>query len=187
MISKNTALILIDVQKGFDDPMWGKRNNLNAENNMARLLYEWRKHKMPVCHIYHESKTLNLPLTKGSVGTEIKDIVKPIDNEPSFNKQVNSALIDTGLENYLRSNNIKDLVIVGLTTDHCVSTTARMAENLGFSVIVSSDGTATFDRKDNKGKIFKASIVHELALVHLNGEFATIMETDEIIKQIKGN
>ncbi len=185
MIPKNTALIIIDVQKGFDDPMWGKRNNLDAEENMAKLLNEWRNKQMPICHIYHESKVPNLPLTKGSSGTEIKDIVKPMGDEPTFNKQVNSALIGTDLENHLRSNSINDLVIVGLTTDHCVSTTARMAENMGFKVIVASDGTATFDRKDNKGKTFTADLVHELALVQLNDEFATIMETNEIIGKLE--
>ena len=35
---KNSALLVIDVQQGFDDPYWGKRNNLNAEANITLLL-----------------------------------------------------------------------------------------------------------------------------------------------------
>ena len=181
MIKQNTALIIIDVQKGFDDPIWGKRNNPQAEVNIARLLKEWRRRKMPIYHIFHESKVQNLPLTKGSPGTAIKEIVKPLKDEKVISKQVNSALIGTGLEKDLNANKIKDVVIVGLTTDHCVSTTARMAENLGFNVIVISDGTATFNRTDHKGKSYEAELVHEIALVQLHNEFATIMETEEIL------
>jgi len=47
-INSNTALIVIDVQKGFDDPKWGERNNPNAEANILRLINLWRNEKRPV-------------------------------------------------------------------------------------------------------------------------------------------
>ena len=146
-IDEKTGLIIIDVQKGFDDPRWGKRNNENAEKNISLLLQHWRKSGKPVIHIQHMSKVPNSPLRPNQEGNDFKDIVKPLDNkqEPVFQKTVNSGFIGTNLENYLHENNIKSVVITGLTTNHCVSTTARMAGNLGFTTFVVDDAPACFD------------------------------------------
>ena len=180
-LDQNTALIIIDVQKGFDEPKWGVRNNLFAEENIAKLLKAWRQAKCPIFHIKNDSTEPNSPLRPNLPGNEIKDIVKPQVNELLIIKHVNSAFIGTDLEKKLRENGIKTLVMVGLTTDHCVSTTARMAGNLGFTVYVVSDATATFDRKGFNEKHYSAEEMHELALVSLQNEFATIVETESLI------
>lgn len=180
-LSRNTALILIDVQKGFDDPKWGKRNNPRAEENMSKLLKKWRRTKRPIFHIKNDSIESNSPLRPELLGNEIKDLVKPLKDEPLIIKCVNSALIGTDLEKRLRQKRIKTLVIVGLTTDHCVSTTARMAGNLGFKVYVISDATATFDRKGFNKRYYSAEEMHEMALVSLQNEFATIINTKSLI------
>lgn len=182
--SLNSALILIDIQKGFDDPKWGKRNNPKAELNMAKLLHAWRKTKRPLFHIRNDSTEPNSPLRPDKPGNAIKDIVAPLHDEPLIIKTVNSALIGTDLEKKLRKQNIDTVVIVGLTTDHCVSTTARMAGNLGFTVFVVSDATATFDRKGFNGKYYSAKKMHESALVSLQNEFATIIDTKTLLLQL---
>ncbi len=177
-----TALLIIDVQKGFDtEPdYWGKRNNLQAEANMALLLAEWRKRNRPVIHIQHMSDNPKSPLRPGQLGNEIKDEVAPLPNEPLFTKTVNSAFIGTNLEDHLNQNEIESLVIVGLTTDHCVSTSTRMAGNLGFNVTLVSDGTATFERT-YAGKYHSAEDMHQLHLASLDGEFCTVMTTQQIL------
>src|SRR6185369_2856360 len=153
----NAALILIDVQKGFDEAaFWGKRNNPDAESNMAKLLSAWRHAARPVIHVQHNSRNLAVPLHPSHQGNEIKDTVKPLPSEALVTKEVNSAFIGTDLEKRLREQKIATLVIVGLTTDHCVSTTARMAGNLGFNTYVVSDATATFDRTGPDGQYFSA-------------------------------
>lgn len=177
---KNIALLIIDVQKGFDVPFWGERNNPNAEKNIALLLSEWREKGRPIVHIKHCSLDPNSPLHPDQPGNEFKDEVIPHDGEKQFTKNVNSAFIGTELEDYLRNNDINSLVVVGLTTDHCVSTSTRMAGNLGFKVFLASDATATFDRIGHDGTRYSASHIHDIHLASLNGEFCTVLSTEEI-------
>ena len=132
------ALLSIDVQKGFDDPVWGIRNNPDAEAKIALLISAWRKKRLPVIHIQHCSLEPDSPLRSESPGNEFKDETKPLPGEKVFAKSVNSAFIGTTLEEHLRDNHIESLVIAGLTTDHCISTTTRMAGNLGFDVTLIS-------------------------------------------------
>jgi len=179
-----TALLVIDVQKGFDDPSWGARNNSGAETNIALLLSQWRKHELPVIHIRHCSIEPDSPLRPELPGNEFKEEAQPLPEEKQFSKSVNSAFIGTGLEQYLREQAISSLVIVGLTTDHCVSTSTRMAGNLGFDVTLISDATATFDRAGYDGALYSADDIHKINLVSLDGEFCTVRSTEEVMKGI---
>lgn len=180
------ALILIDIQKGFDDiDYWGgHRNNPDAENNASRLLDFWRKNSLPVFHVKHCSTNQESRLVEGQPGNEIKDVVAPISGEPVIRKNVNSAFIGTDLKLQLEQKQIKKLVIVGLTTDHCVSTTVRMAGNFGFDTYVVYDATATFDKKGLEDKVYTAELIHETALASLDGEFATVVKTDQLINEL---
>ncbi len=180
-LNKKTALLIIDVQQGFDDPFWGSRNNPQAEENIARLLSAWRRAGRPVFHVQHMSSEPNSPLRPGQPGNTIKNAVKPAPGEPLFQKQVNSAFIGTDLEDRLRAEGIHGLVIVGLTTNHCVSTTARMAGNLGFQTAVVADATAAFDRRGHDGVIYPAEEVHAVSLANLHEEFAAIVSTAELL------
>ena len=105
----------------------------------------------------------------------------PINDEIIIGKTVNSAFIGTNLEHELKSRDINTLVIVGLTTNHCISTTTRMAGNLGFKVYVVADGTATFDRVGFDGKRYDSETVHQISLANLHGEFATVLMSDELL------
>lgn len=180
-ISKNACLLLIDVQNFFNNPDLGKRNNHEAEENMAELLKVWRETNRPIVHIKHISN----PSLPHNPGRDIKEIVAPLPEEPVFIKQVNSAFIGTNLEEHLRNKRIETLVIVGLTTDHCVSTTTRMGKNLGFNPYIVSDATATFERVSFDGKLYSAEEIHNLALVSLSDEFATVVDTQTIIGSLE--
>lgn len=183
-ISETTALIIIDMQTGFDDPIWGKRNNPHAEENIRLLLELWRQKDQTVIHIQHCSLEDGSPLREGCNGNEFKAEARPIPNEVIMKKSVNSAFIGTELEAYLKNHDHQSLVIVGLTTDHCVSTSTRMAGNLGFSPILVSDATATFDRRGPDGVLYKVEEIHQVHLASLHKEFCEVRTTQSIITQI---
>lgn len=181
----NAVLLIIDVQQGFDEPMWGNRNNPQAEENIARLLAAWRKTNHPVFHVQHLSLSPTSPLHATHPGNAIKEAVKPQAGELLFQKHVNSAFIGTDLEQQLRERGYDTLVIVGLTTPHCVSTTTRMAGNLGFRTYLVSDATAAFEIVGHDGRPYTAEEIHTVSLAVLNGEFATVVETATLLNALE--
>jgi nicotinamidase-related amidase len=183
-LPQSTALIVVDVQQAFLDPRWGERNNPQAESNIARLVAAWRGSGRPIRHVVHDSVEPNSFLRPDSPANAIQAIATPKAGEPLYRKHVKSAFIGTTLETDLHHDGIETVVIVGLTTNHCVSTTARMAANLGFRTLVVSDATATFARPALDGTLRPAEDVHSAALSDLHGEFATVVDTAEVLKRI---
>ncbi|PEO42936.1 cysteine hydrolase family protein [Bacillus pseudomycoides] len=181
----NTALIIIDVQKAFEEEKWGTRNNPNAEENIRILLNMWREIEYPIIHIQHLSDNNQSIFHPSKQSSGFKDIVVPIKDEKIFKKKVNSAFIGTGLEKHLKENKIKKVVIVGLTTPHCVSTTTRMSGNLGFETYLVSDATAAFAIKGADDTYYSAEQIHNVSLATLDDEFATVLTTEELIKKLQ--
>ena len=182
------ALILIDIQKGFDTPGYyggHPRNNPEAEQNAHRILEHWRQRQWPLFHFQHCSVKPGSPLAESHPGNAIKDEVKPLPGEPLIKKSVNSAFIGTNLKERLDAQGITDLVIIGLTTQHCVSTTVRMAGNLGFDAFVAADACAAQSRTGYDGKQHSAQMVHDVALANLHGEFAEVTETARILQALQ--
>ncbi|GAC1510540.1 MAG: cysteine hydrolase family protein [Terriglobales bacterium] len=177
----SAVLIVIDVQQAFNHPRWGTRNNLGAEGNIAKLLSAWRKTKRPIIHIHHSNPNPKSLFNGNGLG--VKPEAKPLNDEPVLFKSVNSGFIGTDLEERLKSMKVKKLVLVGITTDHCVSTTARMAGNYGFDTYVVSDATATFERTRPNGRHYTPEEMHDSALTSLNGEFASIVNTSDLMRQ----
>lgn len=184
MLPTNATLLVIDVQKGFLEASWGPRNNPDAEANIAALIAAWRNDGRPVRHIHHASRSPAGSFFRGTPGHDPKPDFVPATGEPIHVKDVNSAFIGTSLEQDLRDASVDTLVVVGLTTNHCVSTTVRMAGNLGFTVYLVEDATATFDRIGLDGKMRPAAEVHAAALSDLSEEFATIVKTDTVLRAL---
>lgn len=180
-----TALILIDIQTGFDAPVLGPRNNPGAEDNAARLLAHGRKTGWDICHVFHNSNDPDSPL-RGD-GMAFKPQVTPKAGEQVFEKSVHAAFIGTPLLPHLREIGATQLVICGLTTPHCVSTTARMAGNLGFLSYVIHDACAAFAANADAGwagpdaPALSPEAMHYVALSHLHGEFAAVRSTADMI------
>jgi nicotinamidase-related amidase len=181
LFPSDTVLLVIDVQKAFDDPIWGQRNNLDAEKNIAQLIQKWRSTDRRIIHVHHRSTRPDSLFNPSQSGFQAKPEAEPLSTELLIYKAVNSSFIGTNLEMHLRSGKDAPLVICGLTTDHCVSTTTRMAGNLGFKTYLVSDGTATFGRMGPDGKLYTAEQIHDTALASLHEEFATVVDTQSVL------
>ena len=184
MLEKPT-LVIVDVQKAFDDPAWGKRNNLGAEGNVARLLAAWRAADAPIIHVRHRETDPEWHFfNEGDPGFEFKPEAMPLADEPVVTKGVNSAFIGTDLEERLRAAGATTVVIAAITTDHCGSTTARMSGNLGFETWDVGDACATFDREGPDDEVFPADLIHRTSLASLHDEFADVVSTHEAIARL---
>lgn len=182
-LPSTAALLIIDVQKAIDHPSWGRRNNPQAEQNIGLLLVAWRRTGRPVIHVQHLSREPASTYRPGQEGCEFKDEVLPQAGEAVVVKHTNSAFIGTGLEALLRQTDTRTLVICGVITNNSVEATARMAGNLGYQTYVVSDATATFDKVDFLGQLRFAEDVHALSLANLQGEYATVLSTSELLER----
>ena len=187
LIRKNPALILVDIQKAFLEKDYPgiNRNNHDAEFICGNILSKWRKLKLPIIHVRHSSTNPDSKLHKSKPGFEFNNYVKPLENEVVLTKKVNSAFIGTKLENILFNMNIKTLVFVGMTTNHCISSTVRMSGNLGFETYLISDSTACYDTMGMDGKMIDCNVIYENSLANLSKEFATIINSNKLFSLLK--
>ncbi|CAE6756019.1 hypothetical protein R69927_06465 [Paraburkholderia domus] len=180
-LDDNAALILIDLQKGIQFPKLGRRNNPDAEHHLAALLAHWRGSARPVVHVRHISREPDSVFWPGQSGVEFQTAFEPQDSEHVVEKNVPDAFIASGLERWLRTRQIAQVVIAGVITNNSVEATARTAGNLGFTTLVASDAAFTFDMRDLNGRMWVAEDVHALSLANLAMDYAEIATTAEIL------
>lgn len=173
----DTALIVIDMQDAIADPVWGPRNNPDAEHRIAALIGTWREAAMPIVHVRHNSTEPNSPYRPGSPGHAFIPEVMPLPGETVIAKSTGSAFVGTKLEALLTKGGHTTLVVCGVLTHNSVETTVRHAGCLGFRVFVPGDACWAVDRTDLEGGIWPAEAVHALSLANLHGEYATVVDT----------
>ncbi len=179
------ALLLIDMQNGMADPAAGNRNNPMAEDNMAALLAAWRAADAPVVHVRHISRTPGSPFWPGQPGVEFQPRFEPLPHAHVVEKNVPDCFVNTGLERWLHVRGIARLVIVGVSTNNSVESSARTAGNLGFATQVVADATFAFARRDYAGNARSADDVHAMALSNLDGEYAQVLDTAAVLAQLE--
>jgi nicotinamidase-related amidase len=177
-----TALVVVDAQQGFDDPWWGSRNNLACDDHIAALAAEWAARGRPLVHVRHDSAEADSPLHPGRPGNRLKPyLADPPDL--LVTKQVNSAFHGhPDLHAWLQGAGITDLVVCGITTNHCCETTARVGGNLGYGVLFALDATHTFDRTGPDGTTLTADQLATATATNLHGEFATVVSTADLLR-----
>lgn len=175
------ALIIIDMQKAMANPAAGRRNNPDAERNMACLLQAWRAAGAVVVHVRHMSRSPDSLFWPGQSGAEFQQAFVPLASEHVVEKNVTDAFIHSSLERWLRIRGIERIVLVGVSTNSSVEATARSAGNLGFDTFVVSDATFAFDKLDYHGTQRSADEVHAMALANLQGEYATVETTAKVL------
>ncbi|MBD8545078.1 cysteine hydrolase [Oxalobacteraceae sp. CFBP 8761] len=177
------ALIIIHMQQGMQSATLPPRNNPTAEDMIARLHAAWRAAGHPVVSVRHISRSPDSVFAPGQSGVEFQPRFHPLAHEHVVEKNVPDAFIHTGLERWLHARGITNLVIVGVSTNNSVEATARTGGNLGFSTIVVSDATFTFDKPDFGGTHRSAEDVHLMALANLHGEYAEVMSSDDVLRR----
>jgi nicotinamidase-related amidase len=184
--ARQTALIMVDVQKAFDEleAAGNRRNNPDAVTRIKDLLADFRAKDALVVHVRHASREAASRLRPDKPGYAVQDDARERPGEAVLVKHVNSSFIGTDLEARLREREIRYVVIVGATTNHCVETTARMAGNLGFDVKLVRDATWTFDLAGVDGEHFPAEHVHAMTLANLQNEFAEVVTASEVMGRL---
>ena len=89
----HTALLIIDMQKAFDNPIWGERNNPQAEHQALRVLAYFRKHGLPVLHIQHISDNPQSQF-HNKQNQKFKSGFEPVASEPVFQKRLIAPLLE---------------------------------------------------------------------------------------------
>ncbi|MFG3513891.1 cysteine hydrolase family protein [Streptomyces bobili] len=192
-IAENAALVVVDVQKGFDEAeFWGRRNNPGADDNIASLIDVWQASGRPVVFVRHDSVKPESPLRAGYEGNGFKAYVeerrgKGAGAELFLTKTVNSAFYGTpDLDAWLKAQGVGQFVVAGIQTNMCVETTARMGGNLGYDVVVAYDATYTFDLAGPFGWRRTADEVGQASAVSLHGGgFARVVTTAEVVDAAK--
>ena len=168
---KSTALILIDIQDFYFPG--GKVELVDAEKagkQAKQLLHHFRENKDLVIHVRHNFQP----------GGDIHDLVEPIKGEKIISKDEVNAFLNTDLNDYLRKNNIKEIVLCGMQTHMCLEGGTRAAHDLDYSCTVISDACATRDLKMGESLIL-AKDVHLSTLSTLKS-YAKVLTLEEYIK-----
>ena len=180
-VASNATLVVVDVQAGFDDPWWGRRNNPDADRNIAALVDVFADSGRPMVFVRHDSTDASSPLHRDRPGNELKGYLTQAP-QLEVRKTVNSSFHGTpDLDAWLRAEGVSQLVIVGITTNHCCETTARVGGNLGYDVLFVVDATHTFDRTGPEGQHYSAEQLSLVTAANLHGEFATVTTTAPVL------
>ncbi|WP_314225430.1 cysteine hydrolase family protein [Streptomyces zaehneri] len=188
-IAENAALVVVDVQKGFEElGFWGARNNPGADDNIAALIDVWQGTGRPVVFVRHDSVKPGSPLRLGYEGNDFKEYVEERRGKGSgaelfLTKTVNSAFLGTpDLGAWLSAEGIPQIVVAGIQTNMCAETTARMGGNLGYDVLFAYDATYTFDLEGPFGWRRSAEEIAQASAVSLHGGgFARVVTTEELV------
>jgi len=177
------ALIVIDIQNEyFENGGLPLVNPLTASLNARRVLDYFRANNLPVAYIQHLSANPEaLPIfVEGTPGADIHENVKPLDDEKIFQKYYPNSFRETGLLDYLKENEVTEVIITGMMTHMCVDATTRAAFDFGYKCTVIGDTCASRDLEIN-GKTVKADDVHNAFLAALEFFYAEIKSTENFL------
>jgi nicotinamidase-related amidase len=184
-LKENAALVVVDAQTGFTDPWWGQRNNPDADHNIAALVDAFAATGRPLVYVRHDSTNPDSPLHPGRPGNRLKEYLSPTP-DLQVRKTVNSSFHGTpDLDAWLLLHGIDQLVIAGITTNHCCETTARVGGNLGYDIFFALDATHTFDRTGPDGRRYPAGQLADVTAANLHGEFATVTTTTRLLAAVR--
>lgn len=181
-----TALLLVDIQReyfaGGALPLEGVAE---AAAQAKKLLAHARYNHVPAVFVQHLSLSNQATsFVPGSAGVSLYTSIKPFPGEAVIRKHYPNAFRETNLLELLRADGVSRLIICGMMTHMCIDTTTRAACDNGFDCIVAADACATRDLVF-AGQTVAAAMVQRAFLAALDGTFASVMNTDEVVPLIQ--
>jgi nicotinamidase-related amidase len=180
------TLLLIDMQNAMDDPVFSHHGQPEAIERASALLRHWRELGNEVVHVRHDSMDSNSPYGPDKPGHAFKKQVAPLDHETIVEKRTNNAFIGTDLMQVLEEIGSTELVVCGAHLQDCVESTVRMAGNLGFMVYLVADATVSLEQTGMDGKKWSADDVHALTLGILDGQYAKVLNSGDLMVGAEG-
>jgi nicotinamidase-related amidase len=176
------ALLLIDIQNDyFPSGAFELEGTTAAGEAAGKLLAAFRERALPVVHVQHLSvrpgATFFLPDTEGA---RIYAAVAPHDGEALIIKHFPNAFRETRLLATLRELGATQLTVAGMMSHMCIDTSVRAAADLGFACTLAHDACAT-RAQTFEGHAIPAAEVHRAFMAALNGAFAQVKATADII------
>lgn len=183
----DSVLIVVDIQRGFDDASWwGRRNNPDCEANVRALVDAFDAAGAPVVLVRHDSTDPGSPLRPGTPGNDFKAILDGVSPALVVPKHVHSAFNgEVDLAAWLGERQIHDLVVCGIQTNRCAETTTRVAGDLGYRVLFALDATHTFDEPGlDGGDPLPADLIARVTAANLHGHFAEVVTTRDAVARL---
>lgn len=168
-----SCLVLIDIQNEYRIGLLALPGADAAIDSAARLLARARTEGAAIFHIAHKGKAGGLFDRDAERGAIVEQLT-PRAGEAVIEKALPNAFAGTDLQAQLAATGRNNVVISGMMTHMCVSSTARAALDLGLRVTIDAESCATRDLPDGRGGTIAASVLHEVALVELSDRFAII-------------
>lgn len=181
----SAVLVLVDFQRAFDSAPWPRRWNAEVDANATEVLTAFRRARIPVIHVRHDSVEPGSTLRPGQPGHAFRQGLEPREGEPIVAKSVNSAFIGTDLNLRLRRMSAETVLVCGISTDMCVSTTVRTGANLGWNIVLIGDACDCFDLPKKDGGVHPAELVHEVHLATLAFEFCNVATREEVLNAVR--
>ena len=179
-ILNHSVLLIVDVQTALinEHPY----NEQNVLNNIKSLISVARDNKTEVIYVRHDDGPSG-DLEYGTDGWQIYAMIAPARDEKIFDKQYNSAFLNTGLKKYLDSKEINTIILVGLQTEYCIDTTCKSAFEYGYKVIIPEETNTTFDNEYLSGEKLYAFYNYKI----WNNRFADVPSVENVLKMLSTN
>lgn len=188
MTTPRRALIVIDAQQEYFDGLlpiqYPERNE--SITRIRAAIDAAEQFGIPVVLVQHELPSEAPAFASGSATWQNHSEVAAFEERATkrIGKQFSSVFAGTGLEAWLREQNIDTIALVGYMTNNCVIASAAAAEPLGFTAEVLSDATGAIDLANDAGSA-SAQQVHETLMALLHSNWAAVAGTDAWIAALQ--
>jgi nicotinamidase-related amidase len=158
---------------------------VEAAVQARKLLAHFRYNHLPAIFIQHVSlDPAATSFVPDSAGISLDSSIRLLPGEAVVRKHHPNSFRETNLLELLRTDQVSRLVICGMMTHMCIDATVRAASDYGFECIVAADACATRDLAFT-GETVPAAMVQRAFLAALNGTYAQVITTGEIIMMVQ--